>query len=80
VCGTPFLAGSGVFTDACLAWLLRLGELSLAEALGCASHNPRRLLGLPEVDLVPGSAAELVLFDRDESSVFRVRRLVTSER
>jgi N-acetylglucosamine-6-phosphate deacetylase len=78
VCSTPFLAGSGVFTDACLAWLLGLGELSLAQAIDCAASNPRRLLGLPEVDLVPGGPAELMLFDHDEASAFRVRHVATS--
>lgn len=80
VCGTPFLAGSGVFTDVCLAWLLRLGELSLAEAIDCATRNPRALLQLPAVDLVAGSPADVVLFDQDEESAFRVRRVVTAGR
>jgi N-acetylglucosamine-6-phosphate deacetylase len=80
VAGTPFLAGSGVFTDDCLAWLLRLGELSLADAIRCAAHNPRRLLNQPDVDLVAGSPADLVLFDHDEQAPFRVRQTVIGGR
>jgi N-acetylglucosamine-6-phosphate deacetylase len=76
VVGTPFLAGSGVFTDACVDWLLRLGDLSLADAITCAAHNPRQLLGLPAVDLAAGSPADLVLFDRDAGSAFRVRHVL----
>jgi N-acetylglucosamine-6-phosphate deacetylase len=70
--GTPFLAGSGAFTDACVAKVLSLGEVTLAEALDMAGANPRALLGLPAVDLVAGSPADLVLFDHEPDGTFRV--------
>jgi N-acetylglucosamine-6-phosphate deacetylase len=71
--GTPYLAGSGVFTDDCLNWLLGLGELSLVEAIESASSRPRKLLRLPETTLAPGCPADLVLFDHSKSEPFRVR-------
>ena len=43
--GTPFLAGSGVFLDACVRHLLGLGEVSLADALDMAGARPRRTAG-----------------------------------
>jgi N-acetylglucosamine-6-phosphate deacetylase len=44
--GTPFLAGSGVFTDTCVAGAIRMAGVSLAEAIDMASVRPRELLGL----------------------------------
>lgn len=67
--GTPFLAGSGVFLDACVAKLASLGEMPLADVLDAASANPRALLGLPSVTLTPGSSADVNLY---ESDPFRV--------
>jgi N-acetylglucosamine-6-phosphate deacetylase len=78
--GTPFLAGSGAFTDDCLRFLLGLGEVSLAEALDMAGAQPRRLLGLPEVRLETGSAADLVLFDHGPAQPFRVRATLVAGR
>ena len=45
--GTPYLAGSGVFTDACVSNLLRVTDATLADAISMASLRPRELLGLP---------------------------------
>jgi N-acetylglucosamine-6-phosphate deacetylase len=70
--GTPFLAGSGVFTDRCVDKLLSLGEVTLADALDMAGAQPRALLGLPAVDVVVGAPADLVLFDYEPSGSFRV--------
>jgi N-acetylglucosamine-6-phosphate deacetylase len=71
--GTPFLAGSGAFTDDCVRFLLGLGEVSLAEALDLAGAQPRRLLGLSEVRLEAGSPADLILFEHGPAEPFRVR-------
>lgn len=61
--GTPFLAGSGVFTDACLSNLLRVADVTLADAIAMASLRPRQLLGLPLPGLEAGDAGPWVLFD-----------------
>ena len=61
--GTPYLAGSGVFLDACVAGAVRLGGLTVAEAVTAASVRPRELLGLTVPTLDIGERAEVVLFD-----------------
>jgi N-acetylglucosamine-6-phosphate deacetylase len=63
VAGTQYLAGSGAFTDQCLATVLSLGELPVADAVAMATTRPRELLGLPARDVLPGEPAELILFD-----------------
>jgi N-acetylglucosamine-6-phosphate deacetylase len=44
--GTPFLAGSGVFTDTCVSNAIRMAGVSLADAIDMAGARPRELLGL----------------------------------
>lgn len=61
--GTPFLAGSGVFTDACVANAVSMAGVSLAEAIEMASSRPRELLGMPEHSLKVGTSTKLMLFD-----------------
>jgi N-acetylglucosamine-6-phosphate deacetylase len=56
VSGTPYLAGSGVFTDHCVGHALRFAEVTLADALDMAGARPRALLGLPERRLEAGQA------------------------
>jgi dihydroorotase len=46
-----------------LTHLVEPGHLSLARALELWTDSPRRVFGLPEVTLRPGSQADLVLFD-----------------
>jgi N-acetylglucosamine-6-phosphate deacetylase len=70
--GTSFLAGSSVFTDACIAHLLSLGEVSLADALDMAGARPRQLLGLEPQPLQVGAAADLILFDWQPGEAFRI--------
>src|SRR5262249_39823082 len=60
--GSGYLAGSGAFTEQCLATLLALGEVALGDAVDLATAQPRRLLGLPPRELEPGQPAELILF------------------
>ena len=60
--GTPYLAGSGVFSDHCVTHLLNAGLATMAEVIAMASVMPRELLGLPVPEEVmvfrwsPGSA------------------------
>jgi N-acetylglucosamine-6-phosphate deacetylase len=72
VAGTPYLAGSGVFTDHCVGHVLRFSGVTLADALDMASARPRELLGLPERRLQVGEVADLVLFDWQPGGAFRV--------
>jgi N-acetylglucosamine-6-phosphate deacetylase len=74
--GTSFLAGSGVFTDACIAHLLSLGETSLADAVDMAGARPRQLLGLEARPLAVGATADLVLFDWQPEGRFAIRATV----
>jgi N-acetylglucosamine-6-phosphate deacetylase len=76
--GTTYLAGSGVFTDACVAQLLRWGDVGLGDAIDMASLRPRQLLGLPLPALEPGTATDLLLFDWRHSGDFRVQRTLTA--
>ncbi len=75
--GTTFLAGSGVFTDTCVRTLAELGDVSLADALELASVQPRTLLGLPQVELQVGSAADLILF---HAHPFRLEKIYVAGR
>jgi N-acetylglucosamine-6-phosphate deacetylase len=70
--GTAYLAGSAVFTDACVALAPRLCGVRLAEALDMAGANPRALLGLPPRRLSPGHPADLILFEHGPDGAFRV--------
>jgi N-acetylglucosamine-6-phosphate deacetylase len=63
VAGTPFLAGSGHFTDVCVANVMQMAGLSLEDAIRLASARPRQLLGLPVTTIEVGQPADLVLFD-----------------
>jgi dihydroorotase len=48
-----------------LTFLVRPGHLPFARALELWTEAPRRVFGLPEVSLEPGSPADLVLMDPD---------------
>jgi N-acetylglucosamine-6-phosphate deacetylase len=74
--GTTFLAGSGLFTDACIGHLLSLGEVSLADAVDMAGARPRQLLGLEAQPLTVGATADLVLFDWQRGAEFVVRATI----
>jgi N-acetylglucosamine-6-phosphate deacetylase len=65
--GTPFLAGSGVFTDTCVAAAMRMAGVSLADAVDMASARPRELLGLRPAGL------PMMLFDWEPGSDLIVR-------
>jgi N-acetylglucosamine-6-phosphate deacetylase len=78
--GTPFLAGSGVFTETCVASLLSLGEASLSEVFTMASNRPRKLLGLEPRALQPGDVADLILFDWKPGKVFELKATIIAGR
>jgi len=74
VAGTPFLAGSGHFTDVCVANVIRFAGVSLAEAVEMATMRPRQLLGLPVNTIDVGQPADLVLFDWQPGGDVRVKQ------
>jgi N-acetylglucosamine-6-phosphate deacetylase len=76
---TTFLAGSGVFTDACIGHLLSLGGVKLADAVDMAAARPRQLLGLEARPLQVGAPADLVLFDWQPGGAFQVRATIAAE-
>ncbi|MFO0797258.1 MAG: amidohydrolase family protein [Gemmataceae bacterium] len=74
--GTPYLAGSGHFTDRCVGTLIRDAGVTLAEAVEMASVRPRELLGLPVPRLEVGAEAELVVFDWEPGGEVHVHGVV----
>ncbi len=76
VAGTPFLAGSGHFTDVCVSNVIRMASLSLRDAIDMASARPRQLLGLPITKIEPGQPADLMLFDWKEGGEVQVREVL----
>jgi N-acetylglucosamine-6-phosphate deacetylase len=62
--GTTRLAGSSLRMDAAITNLMRIGSLTLRDAVRTATTNPAQLLGLPgrTKGLVVGERADLVLF------------------
>ncbi len=76
VAGTPYLAGSGHFTDLCVGNLIRDAGVSLAEAVEMAAVRPRQLLGLPVPVLEVGEPADLVVFDWEPGGELRVRETI----
>lgn len=67
--GTPYLAGSGCFTDACVG--VAAGRFGLAAAVEMASVRPRQLLGLPT-----DGWGELVWFDWSPGGAVTVRQVI----
>jgi N-acetylglucosamine-6-phosphate deacetylase len=70
--GTPYLAGSWAFTDACVAHVLKLGVAPLQDAIDMAGARPRELLHLPPRRLQTGDPAELILFEWQPGGDFRI--------
>jgi N-acetylglucosamine-6-phosphate deacetylase len=60
--GTPFLAGSGLLLDACVAHLLAVSDVTIKDAFEMASLRGRSLFGLPVPNVMVGST-EFVLVD-----------------
>jgi N-acetylglucosamine-6-phosphate deacetylase len=76
--GTGFLAGSWAFTDQCLATVLAMDEVSLADAVDMATARPRELLGLAPREIRVGQPAELIVFDWQPGAMFRLRDALIS--
>jgi N-acetylglucosamine-6-phosphate deacetylase len=76
VAGTPYLAGSGHFTDLCVGNVARFAGITLAEAVDMATARPRQLIGLPVHTLEVDQPADLVLFDWQPGGDLRVRQVV----
>jgi N-acetylglucosamine-6-phosphate deacetylase len=76
VCGQNVLAGSWAFTDRCVANAIRVGGLSLAEAIASATYRPRDLLGLPVQTLDVGQPADLVLFNLGNDGAMKIQRTI----
>ena len=74
--GTPFLAGSGTFTDVCVGNVMRMAGVSLREAVEMATARPRELLGLPVPTIAVGQPAELVVLDWEPGGDVIVRGVV----
>jgi N-acetylglucosamine-6-phosphate deacetylase len=61
--GTPYLSGAGHLLDTCVANAVRLTDLTLAQAVRCATEIPARLLDLRSKGrLQIGADADLTLF------------------
>jgi N-acetylglucosamine-6-phosphate deacetylase len=75
---TPYLAGSWSFTDACVANAVRLGGVSLRDAIDMASSRPRQLLDLPVHSLNVGDPADVILFDWEPGKNLEVRHALIS--
>ena len=71
--GTPFLAGSGHFTERCVSNAIRFADVGLKDAVEMASARPRQLLGLPVTSIEVGQPADLVVFDWEPSGDVTVR-------
>jgi len=76
VAGTPFLAGSGHFTDACIGNVIRYGGVTLADAIDMATARPRQLLRFPVHTLAVGQPADLMLFDWEPGGDLRVAAMM----
>lgn len=76
VAGTPFLAGSGHFTDRCVGEVMRIAGVSLKDAIDMASIRPRELMGLPVPRIEAGQPAGLVLFDWQPGGNVMVKGIV----
>lgn len=63
-----------------ITFLVRPGHVSLARAIELWTSGPRRVFHLPEVDLTPGSPADLVLFDADAEWTVEPERFHTRGR
>lgn len=64
--GTPYLAGAGFLLDTCIPNACQWCGLTLADAVGCVTTIPARLLRLPDKGRIAvGADADLTLFMTD---------------
>jgi N-acetylglucosamine-6-phosphate deacetylase len=71
--GTPFLAGSGMFTSECLGPAVRMTELGWGAVIDMAAARPRELLSLPAVSLEVGSTGPWMMYRLRQGEVDRPR-------
>jgi N-acetylglucosamine-6-phosphate deacetylase len=76
VAGTPFLAGSGHFTDLCVSNVIHFAGVTLAEAIDMATARPRQLLGLPVQSIEVGQPADLVVFEWEPGAELHVKEMM----
>jgi N-acetylglucosamine-6-phosphate deacetylase len=62
--GTPYLAGAGHLLDVCVANAVRFSDITISQAMICASRIPAEILGLDASKgrIKPGYDADLTLF------------------
>lgn len=70
------LAGASRPIGAGVANVMRFAGVDLETAVKMASHHPARLLGRRPVDLLPGDAADVTLFDLDDDSAGAPRLVI----
>ena len=75
VSGTPFLAGSGHFTDTCVNTVLALG-VGLKDAIEMASVQARELCGVPVPKLEVGDAGPWMLCEWEPGRSFKVLQVM----
>ena len=49
-----------------LTHLVNAGHLTFAQYIECSSTNPRKLLGLPKIEIKEGERANLTIFDSNK--------------
>jgi N-acetylglucosamine-6-phosphate deacetylase len=76
VAGTPYLAGSGHFTDRCVANAIRFAGIGLQQAVEMASVRPRQLLGFAIPAIAVGQPADLVVFEWEPGGEVIVERVI----
>jgi N-acetylglucosamine-6-phosphate deacetylase len=77
--GTPYLAGAGYLLDTCIAHAVRTTDLTLPEAVACATAVPARLLGMEgrKGRLAVGYDADLTLFRAPETGPLEIVATLT---
>ena len=75
VAGTPYLAGAGHLLDTCIANAVRFSDLTLAQAVRCATTIPAQLLGLErrKGELRVGADADLTLFRMPDEGPLEIK-------
>ncbi len=67
--GTPYLAGSGSFTDTCIGHMVNMAGVTLAQAIDMAAVRTRELMRLPVPTLAVGEVADFIVFEWDGNAV-----------
>jgi N-acetylglucosamine-6-phosphate deacetylase len=73
IAGSELLAGAAVFLDTCCAHVLNRKLAALSDVIAMASIRPRELLGLPAPAIAPGQQADIVAFDWQPGTEFKIK-------